>query len=42
LADEARTPEEQKEYELGSDAVYVDEAPNGKENAGSAACGFLI
>lgn len=33
LADEARTPEEQKEYELGADAVYVDEAPNGKENA---------
>jgi dipeptidyl aminopeptidase/acylaminoacyl peptidase len=33
LADEARTPEEQKEYDLGADAVYVDEAPNGKENA---------
>ena len=33
LADEARTPEEQKEYELGADAVFVDEAPNGKENA---------
>jgi dipeptidyl aminopeptidase/acylaminoacyl peptidase len=33
LADEARTPEEQKEYELGGDAVFVDEAPNGKENA---------
>lgn len=32
-ADEARTPEEQKEYELGADAVFVDEAPNGKENA---------
>lgn len=32
LADEARTPEQQKEYELGADAVYVDEAPNGKEN----------
>ena len=33
LADEARTSEEQKEYELGADAVFVDEAPNGKENA---------
>lgn len=33
LADEARAPEEQKEYELGKDAVYVDEAPSGKENA---------
>ncbi|MGD8538919.1 MAG: S9 family peptidase [Candidatus Aminicenantes bacterium] len=33
LADEARNPEEQKEYTLGADAVYVDEAPNGKENA---------
>ncbi|MCP5105037.1 MAG: S9 family peptidase [bacterium] len=33
LADEARTTKEQKEYELGADAVFVDEAPNGKENA---------
>jgi len=33
LADEARTKEEQKEYDLGADAVFVDEAPNGKENA---------
>ena len=33
LADEARSEEEQKEYELGADAVFVDEQPNGKENA---------
>jgi dipeptidyl aminopeptidase/acylaminoacyl peptidase len=32
-ADEARTKEEQKEYELGADAIFVDEAPNGKKNA---------
>ncbi len=32
-ADEARTPEAQKEYDSGGDAVFVDEAPNGKENA---------
>jgi dipeptidyl aminopeptidase/acylaminoacyl peptidase len=33
LANEARTPGEQKEYELGADAIFIDEAPNGKENA---------
>jgi dipeptidyl aminopeptidase/acylaminoacyl peptidase len=33
LADEARSEVEQKEYERGADAVFVDEAPNGKENA---------
>lgn len=33
LADEARTEHEQKEYDLGADPVFVDEAPNGKENA---------
>jgi dipeptidyl aminopeptidase/acylaminoacyl peptidase len=33
LADQARSPEEQKEYESGADAVFVDEAPNGKANA---------
>jgi dipeptidyl aminopeptidase/acylaminoacyl peptidase len=33
LANEARTPDEQKEYELGADAIFIDEAPNGKENA---------
>lgn len=32
-AHEARAPGEQKEYERGADAVFVDEAPNGKENA---------
>jgi len=32
-AEEARSSEEQKEYELGADAVFVDEAPNGRENA---------
>jgi len=33
LADEARSEQEQKEYDLGADAVFVDEAPNGKESA---------
>jgi dipeptidyl aminopeptidase/acylaminoacyl peptidase len=33
LADQARPKKEQKEYDLGADAVFVDEAPNGKENA---------
>lgn len=32
-AEKARTKEEQKEYELGADAIFVDEAPNGKKKA---------
>lgn len=32
-ADEPRSEKDQKEYRLGADAVYVDEAPNGKETA---------
>ncbi len=32
-ADEPRTEEEEKEHRLGADPVFVDEAPNGKEEA---------
>lgn len=32
-ADEKRSEEEQREYDLGADAVFIDEAPNGKETA---------
>jgi dipeptidyl aminopeptidase/acylaminoacyl peptidase len=41
LADEARTEKEQKEYDLGADAVFVDEAPNGKESARFSRLWFL-
>jgi len=41
LADEARTEEEQEEYDLGADSVFVDEAPNGKENARFSRLWFL-
>jgi dipeptidyl aminopeptidase/acylaminoacyl peptidase len=40
-ADEARSENEQKEYDLGSDAVFVDEAPNGKEYARFSRLWFL-
>jgi dipeptidyl aminopeptidase/acylaminoacyl peptidase len=40
-ADKARSEEEQKEYDLGADAVLVDEAPNGKENARFSRLWFL-
>jgi len=32
-ADESRTEEEQREHDLGADPVFVDEAPNGKEES---------
>ncbi len=32
-ADEPRSEEEEKEHKLGADPVFVDEAPNGKEEA---------
>jgi len=31
IADEPRSEEEEKEHKLGADPVFVDEAPNGKE-----------
>ncbi len=41
LADEARTEKKQKEYDLGADAVFIDEAPNGKETARFSRLWFL-
>ena len=32
-ADEQRSEEEEKEHKLGADPVFVDEGPNGKEEA---------